>query len=268
MKVNPQLHTFFMDAIPFVRIREKTDGGFGATPRLPATIEDTYHALHILHHARQYLATNEIGFTPDREEVLRSYLAVRRITLPAGLRTTFQLLWCCRAAGMKIVNETLSASVLAKLQASDLLEDWYYGIRIISELLGKKLLMSTISPDFPSILDKEWRTVNEAWRHIYLFWKLKNILPWAKPELISWFQACQNGDGGFGFFPGTTSFVENCHASLRSLEFLGSKPLEPLRAYRFLASCQTISGGFGRSSRAVPFLDTTWHALASLIIIT
>ena len=100
--------------------------------------------------------------------------------------------------------------------------------------------------------------------HLYLARVSGRALPLPEPELIAWFQACQNGDGGFGFFPGTTSFVENCHASLRALAFLGSRPLEPGPAALFLAGCQTAAGGFSRNGRAAPFLDATWHALASL----
>lgn len=100
--------------------------------------------------------------------------------------------------------------------------------------------------------------------HMYLARVSARALPLPNPELIAWLQACQNGDGGFGFFPGTTSFIENCHACLRALAFLGAKPLDPELAASFLSGCQTAGGGFSRGGRAAPFLDATWHALASL----
>jgi prenyltransferase beta subunit len=102
---------------------------------------------------------------------------------------------------------------------------------------------------------------------LYLSRKLRNTLPQPASEMIIWFRACQSGDGGFGFLPRTTSFVENCYTCLRTLVFLNSAPLYPDRAFQFLARAQTTTGGFGRSSRAVAFLYSTWHALAALAIL-
>lgn len=74
--------------------------------------------------------------------------------------------------------------------------------------------------------------------------------------------------GRFGFFPGTTSFIENCHHALAALTMLGGAPDQPEKARQFVLSCQTAGGGFGRSLRAAPFLDSTWHALPSLRLLT
>jgi hypothetical protein len=79
--MNPDynLRPIITAAIPFVAARKKETGGFGATPRLPATIQDTYHALHILQLARQYEAVDESACLSPSDEKLRSYL-----TAPAG----------------------------------------------------------------------------------------------------------------------------------------------------------------------------------------
>ena len=53
MGLESNLRGIFNAVMPFVLARKKESGGFGATPRLPATIEDTYHALQILQLARQ-----------------------------------------------------------------------------------------------------------------------------------------------------------------------------------------------------------------------
>jgi hypothetical protein len=103
--------------------------------------------------------------------------------------------------------------------------------------------------------------------HMYLERLFRNSLPQAMPRLISWFRASQNGDGGFGFFHGTTSFVENCHYCLQALTVLGAEPVDPEKARRFITACRTASGGFGRGIRAAPFLDATWHAVASLVLL-
>ena len=48
IKKNPKINEVFSRAIDFVLLREKREGGFGATPKLPATIEDTFHSLKII----------------------------------------------------------------------------------------------------------------------------------------------------------------------------------------------------------------------------
>jgi hypothetical protein len=267
MSIVQKLRDCFSAAIPFIMARHKTTGGFGATPRLPATIEDTYYALNILKLAQKFdvASASEVGtFT---ENNMLSYLDSRRRSSLSGIRTTFQLLWCCRTARLELEPGNIEAAVIARMSTSDSLEDWYFGTRIMTEVLARKPLMIAEESNLAAILDRDWRCVDEAWMHMYISREFRNDFPWPAPELIAWFRACQTGDGGFGFFPGTTSFVENCYVCLRALDLLGKKPLHPNRAFRFLLGCQTASGGFGRSSRAAPFLDSTWYTLAALAII-
>ena len=262
-----KLRGIFTAAIPFVMARRKTTGGFGATPRLPASIEDTYHALNIISLARQYNAADRDAIESVTENNLLSYLAACRRFVPAGAKITFQLLWCCRIAGLEFDPAAVETAIVDKMRTSASRQDWYSCARILIDVLGGKLPATAKKPNLAAILDRDWRSVDEAWMHMYLSQGFRNTSPQAAPELIAWFRACQNGDGGFGFFPGTTSFIENCHTSLLALTFLGAAPLHPNRAFRFLAGCQTASGGFGRGLRAAPFLDATWHALAALAIL-
>lgn len=266
--IDRKLRDIFTAAIPFVMARHKTTGGFGATPRLPATIEDTYHALNILRLARQYSEGEGDAITgPVTEDTLRAYLDTCRRSLSAGTGTTFQLLHCCRTVGLELDQDAQETAVIDRMRAFVSLEDWYYCAGILVEVLGRKPPLIAEERDLAAILDRDWRTVDEAWMHMYLSRKFRDTLPRPAPALITWFRACQNGDGGFGFFPRTTSFVENCHASLRALAFLGATPTVPNLAFDFLSACQTASGGFGRNPRAAPFLDTTWHALAGIALI-
>jgi hypothetical protein len=265
--IEPTLSDIFSATIPFVMTRRKTTGGFGATPRLPATIEDTYHALNILNLARKYNALDKNEFDPLVDEPLRSYLETRRQTLTASTRTTFQMLWCCRTVGLELDRDAVAADAISRLQAYDSLEVWYYGARILVEVLGSESLPFSENRNLATVLGHAWRAVDEAWMHMYISRKFRNNLPQPAPEMISWFQACQNGDGGFGFFPGTTSFVENCFACLQALAVLNASPRDPKLAFRFLTGAQNASGGFCRNSRAVAFLYSTWDALAALAIL-
>lgn len=251
-------------AIPFVEARRKPSGGFGATPKLPTTIEDTYHALNVFGLIRQHGGAVEKKFDPFADENLRSYLDGCRRTLSVGIKTTFQMLWCCRTAGVAFDPDAVEEAVINSIRAYPSLEGWYYYARIMAEVLERKPLMAAEEPSLKAVLDHDFLGVDEAWVQMYLYRMFRHTLPQDGPKLISWFQASQNGDGGFGFFPGTTSFVENCHYCLRALSTLGTGPTELEKARRFLTACQTASGGFGRGLRAAPFLDATWHGVAAL----
>jgi len=252
--------------LPFVMARRKTTGGFGATPKLPATIEDTYHALNILRLAKDYDAVAENTLEPSADKNLRSYLTACRQTMPAGTRTIFQMLWCYKTARLELDQVKIEETATTRMLNYDSLAEWYYCARILVEILGKPTPLDIRRKDV-DILKHVRRTINEVWMHIYLSWAFGAALPVPKAELIAWLQADQNGDGGFGFYPITTSFIENCHACLRSLTFLGTHPLYQDKAFQFLFRCQNATGGFGRNSRAAAFLDATWHALASLVLV-
>lgn len=257
----------FSAVLPFVMARRKSSGGYGATPRLPATIEDTYHALHVLDLARKYGASTGDDTDPARDENLHVYLTGVRRRLPVGSRSCFQLFWCLRAAGLELDPDDAEATFIAGMKAADNLDDWYYGARIFAEVLNRPWRQIAGEGRLNEILDGGWRTVSEAWMHIQLSLSFRQSLPWPRHELVSWFQSSQNNDGGFGFFPGTTSFAENCHAALRALAFFESEPLDPAGAFSFLAGCQTANGGFGRNFKTAAFLDITWHALAALALL-
>ncbi len=264
MNRGENLRDILTAAVPFVLARRKETGGFGATPRLPATIQDTYHALHVLDLARRHGAAGSRELDPATDAQLRSYLDRCRRSLSVGAATTFQMVWCCRAAGLGLEADAVESNVIAGMRTADCLEDWYYWARIPVEVLGRKTVILAGEFRPAAVLDRDWRGVDEAWMHMYLQRLFRNSLPQAAPKLIAWFRASQNGDGGFGFFPGTTSFIENCHYGLRALKVLGAEPADPEKARRFVTSCQTASGGFGRGLRAAPFLDATWHAVAAL----
>lgn len=260
--ISDRLPAILSAAIPFVEARRKKSGGFGSTPGLPATIEDTYHALSILALAQR---TSGRGEAPAHlaDEGLRSYLAGARQSMPAGTRTTFHLLQASRIVGLEFAPSAIARSVLVLLRAADSLDDWYYGVRILTEILHENPQLLFAGESMPAVLTRQGRTVDEVWMQVYLAQALR-VPHWPPAGLAAWFQACQNGDGGFGFLPGTTSFVENCHYCLRALATLGAPAAAPDEAYLFIAGCQTAFGGLGRSYRAAPFLDATWHGLASL----
>lgn len=251
----------FSTVVAFVEKRRKSEGGYGATPRLPPTIEDTFEAVAIAGALAELAPGTTLAHPPDADPALHHYLqTVSRREWP-GLRTTWQLIATCRSLGIAVESERGRKYLNRRPVESDDLYTAYYSARISASL-------GLADPVAPGALALPPRLTVAATRMVLELWSLAGATPAAVPdELIPWLRRCQNGDGGFGFFPGTTSFVENCHHCLAALHLLGATPSEPEKARQFLLSCQTGTGGFGRNLRAAPFLEATWHALAGLCLL-
>ena len=245
-------HAALMD---FVLKRRQSTGGYGATPLLPATIEDTFHAMAIS------LVLGENPPTQQSEPALTGYLAKRLAAPWLRINTTFRLLTVCRVCGLTMDTKRVRSHLAATLARDASLDASYYVSKIAREILGtepKEFLDSKRPVASPARC-----AVDDAAR--YLAVKTMNNQQIEETEnLTEWLQRSQNGDGGFGFFPGTTSFIENSHAALAALSLLGARPVDLANARSFIISSQTGSGGFARSPGAAPFLDASWHGTASL----
>jgi len=239
----------------FVEKRRKATGGYGATPRLPATIQDTFQALAIR------LVLGGAPPSPATEPGLAEYL-LRMLAVPwLGIGTTFRLLTACRICGLAPDAGRLRSHLTACLDRDSSLAAIYYVSRIAREVLGtepEEFFGSQRQAMLPSRF-----AVQDAARYLAVKAMVGQGAGEAE-DLAGWLRRSQNGDGGFGFFPGTTSFIENCHAALVALSLLGAKPLDPANARAFLVGCQTGAGGFARSPGAAPFLDASWHGVAGL----
>lgn len=248
--------------VAFVAKRRKESGGYGATPRLPATIEDTFEAVAIGRELEILAPAARLPQPPGNDRELQAYLReAERRTWP-GLRTTAQLITACRFLGLPVDGERAHAYLSGQPAPANDLATAYY-TAMIAEALGRG--STTPAPANPAGLPAR-PTVREVRMQLALG-RLAGAAPDAG-RLLAWLQRCQNGDGGFGFFPGTTSFIENSHHALAALALLDAAPPRPDLARQFILSCQTGSGGFGRSLRAAPFLDATWHALAALRLLS
>jgi len=244
----------------YVEKRRKTTGGYGATPRLPATIEDTFGAVAIADALAILAPGTPLVHPPAEDEALHHYLQEKTRQGWPGLRTTWQLLHTGKRLGLEMDREHAREYVLRSRAEGDDLYTAYHTARITNEL-G----LPAIPGEEPGAVTLPARpTVTEVRMYLQLQ-KIAGIAPASRHgDLIGWLQRCQNGDGGFGFFPTTTSFIENCHHALAALQLLDATPSAPETARQFIISCQTGAGGFGRNLRAAPFLDATRHALAAL----
>jgi len=249
----------FAAVAAYVEKRRKSTGGYGATPRLPATIEDTFEAVAIADILSAMAPGSSLPHPPSGDNALHEYLlAATRRSWP-GLRTSWQLLHTCRRLGLAVDPAPGEQYLLGNRAADNSLYTDYYTTKILA-VLG--LPGTHTRESGPTTLPGPL-TVAETLMSLEIRKTTGDNLSANNGLLVAWLQSCQNGDGGFGFFPGTTSFIENCHYALAAISLLGVAPATPDTARQFIISCQTGAGGFGRNLRAAPFLDATWHALAA-----
>lgn len=265
------------DVVAFVMARWQESGGFGLAPTLPASVEDTYHALKILETIRPVSEKEfeELKKSPQ----LKAFLMRKQKEGKESwsLRTGYQYLALCAFCGAYPNKEWFERFLGKRPKRDASLSERYYLARIRREFLPAIAeLLRRASPNAHFIdcggarngrRAENWRTVDELWMCLYLHEGSPEPLHTTKKALVQWLQACQTPDGGFGFLPGTTSFIENSQRCLRALALLKSAPLSLDMARDFILWCKTRGGGFARKPKAAPFLFATWHAVASLSLL-
>lgn len=240
----------------FVLNRKKATGGFGATPKLPATIQDTYHALRILTVLGGY------GLVPSpalgNDGPLLEYLARTSAAERHNAQVTFQRLAGILLAGGELSSGPVLDFVRRRLMETQALEERYYCGRLMREVAR----IDDGEFDFLAKRPAPWsfRTASELW----MLLDLAHEQAENPSALAAWLQACQTGDGGFGFLPGTTSFIENCYDCLRALRLLGAAPKDQEGCRAFALACRTSRHGFARRNGGTAFLYSTWQAVAVL----
>ncbi|QJA06997.1 hypothetical protein FVE67_06830 [Thermosulfurimonas marina] len=232
------------EILKFVREREKVEGGFGATPRLPATVEDTYFAVRTLEELS--------ALTPRTLSGVRAFLEKNlpgRTTQPPVLR---RWLWLARRVGLKPPEKL-----------KDLLSGFLRRIpprrgkpEVLSALYESALLLGLPAPEG---LRKAACALRP--RTLFDLYHLARVAPeLLTEERLRWVLAARNPDGGFGFFPRTTSFLENTYFAVRLLTRGGRDLPQPERTRLFVERCFR-KGGFARAPGGIPFLETTCYGV-------
>ena len=212
----------------FCLVRNNQEGGFGATPYLPPTIEDTYFALNILAFLGEDLPAPEKTLTFLKNKAQAS-LSPR---LSFYLKVSFLVLGE-EAPPLKTTSPRTPT-----------LEDIFY-LKKLGKLKGQKL--PGLSPR-PTLKELYFLSGTSCER--------------AKP-FVPYVLSSQNPDGGFGFFPGTTSFIENTYFALNFLKTFGLLPndLEGLKNFVYLCWRKEA---FARAPGGIPFLESSFYALKIL----
>lgn len=254
--------------VVYVLALRKEGGGFGATRRLPATVEDTFHAVSIFRLLEQGAGLPEPLALCRRDEALTDYL--RRLWPGRDLdaKTVAQLWETAAMLGCGLPAQDIAAQAVAHLRRRPSLLTASHAASVLGPALAAELV-ALLGTDWAQSLRPGRATSEELMLWLRLQAAVGEPLMDAgqRQALSQWFRDCQGFDGGFGFLPGTTSFMENCHFCLRSLTLLGAVPRQPAAARAFILGCRTRGGSFGRRGRAAPFLDATAHALAALSLL-
>jgi prenyltransferase beta subunit len=256
-------NAFQRKILDFISARRHKTGGFGAAPTLPPSIEDTYLSLRILRFLRPHL-DNEVNSLMHHPSLVH-YLVDPQEGEEWYARTWYHYVYCCRTVGAELNREAISRFLVHRSKGAMFLADRFYCSRMLKELPDTYPAIRALS--LKAQLSFRWRTAKELWMVLHLAEGDHEKLQTGRNDILSWVRACQNPDGGFGFLPGTTSFMENVHTCLRVLALLKAPPPNPGGARRFILSAWTRSGGFARKNGGAPFLDATWHAVGSLSIL-
>lgn len=230
--------------VDFFMARKRRSGGFAQGPRLPATIEDTYYALRTLSLMKDKGLHVPVEACWAHEGFLESKLSERDL----GARSAFQLAWCINELNLPYEVPTVRLP-----RGSIHLETLFYLRR-----LGIVSAEGGAHAEGQGIM-----TMRDL--RMYLFVNAPRTSLREKRHWAAWIKRCQNPDGGLGFMPGTTSFVENCYYGVEALGAIGVIALDARSLLGFVRSCKSGRGGFGRRNLGVPFPSSTWHAVATLL---
>ncbi len=257
--------------VRYVQGLRKDTGGFGATRRLPATVEDTFHAVTLFG-----VLSTTFGRPGEldgcrADDSLLGYL--ERLWPGAGLdlKTVAQLAGLAGALDASFDRAPLRPLAAHRFRRQPGLFAAFHTSRILGAD-SKPLLEETLGSGWAGRLAPARATAEELmmWLAVITTAGLpvtageleqRYDLGLGGRSLAGWLQDCQTPDGGFGFLPGTTSFIENGFFCLRGLGLLGAVPKDSRAAAAFIANCQTRNGGFGRRGHSAPFLDSTCYAL-------
>lgn len=232
----------------FVREREQEDGGFGLTPLMPATVEDTFQAIRIL---------EMLGKDQDLDRT-RSYVFRIDWNISRRSKTIFEILYLKRKFGFSLPSPATWQRI-----RSNSLEDAYFRWKIVS-LMQEEDRISGLEPEFRLNHRKPRRRLSVKNLYYYLGLPHVHYSRQTRARWLEWTRASQNPDGGFGIRPGTTSYLDYVPPALGVLWQLGGAPVDCPGLLRFILACQTRTGGFARTGGGASFLRSSYHAMQAL----
>lgn len=234
----------------FLTSRIKERGGFGATPLLPETLEDTYFGTL----ACFYLSKDLFKRVRPKILTFLNHFEYKNIIDPYKF---YQIIKIYSLSEVKPPLELIKFikillrqfQPIESLNPSKIFSLWY-----LSNFLGYNKIKGLIENKVNSL---KFQTLEE----LYYLSEINQAL---KSEYLDFVLKSQNGDGGFGFYPGTTSYIENTYFALKILSSLTIQRSVFLGAYHFILACYNRDGGFSRRPGGISYLETTALSLEIL----
>jgi len=238
--------------ISFVLSRETAEGGFSFAQTTPRTLDDTYYALKTF---------EALGYDYQSCKT-RKYVRGVQVDKFTLSKTLYRLAYLSCRLHLH-AHEHLTDLIVLRLSTADYsFDDLYFLVSSLAYVRPVPPISHAPGSRIFCLSVQDLRTVRHVLRQLFLMGRMD--IPFGRARYVEWIRNTQNGDGGFGFYPGTTSFLENTYYALRALELLESEPADLEGCRRFVQGCQASNGGFGRQSISVPRLDSTYHAVSSL----
>lgn len=263
------MEKFIEKTFDFVIKRKKKDGGFAATPLLPSTIEDTYFALDIIKTLKS-LKKDVIVYEPSEDKELKNWLEDKLNKLQE-YENSYKILWYILRIYQYIfthieleIKKRYVSFFPKKLESISILdlEKFYYLLKIAKIL---KLRLNFTLRFF------EFRTIKELYMILWIYdnfsVSLNLSLEKNLKKMINWIERCYNPDGGFGFSPGATSYLENTYFALRCYQILNRIPSQVEKIKEFVLSCYGGQGGFSRKPDGASFLESSYYGVRCMKIV-
>ncbi len=236
--------------LQYLKDREKNEGGFSFAPELYPDIEDTYYAIRIF----QLL---NVDVDQNKTANYLKNIDWKEIGFP---RAVYMLLYIHLSLNIGPPPQLIDLSI--KNWSGFAMLDAQYFSDEIEKLFGRPLKPLHSSSPFQFQTNESLQALRKKVSIL-----LDHDTNFDRRQIIRWVQSSQNGDGGFGFYPETTSYMENIFCALEILSKLGSSPLQVELCRKYILSCQTKSKGFGRAPVSFPFIESTFHAVVGLSLL-
>ncbi len=234
----------------FLTLRIKERGGFGATPLLPETLEDTYFGTL----ACYFLSKDLFKKVKPKILTFLGHFEYKNIIDPYKF---YQLLQIYRLSEVEPPVKLIKfiKNLLKQFQSIESLNPLkIFSLWHLSKAVGDDKIQGLIENRVDSL---KFQTLEE----LYYLSEIREAL---KRGYLDFVLRSQNGDGGFGFYPGTTSYIENTYYALKFLSSLAIPKSVFLRAYYFILACYNRDGGFSRRPGGISYLETTALSLEIL----
>ncbi|MEM0466751.1 MAG: prenyltransferase/squalene oxidase repeat-containing protein [Candidatus Thermoplasmatota archaeon] len=242
--------------ISFIYSREQEVGGFSSSHTAPPTVEDTYFALQLL------AEFNEISVSKQTI----SYISQLNHLELRSPKQIYQVATIYRLTHQIDLFNDLYSKIMEDAVMLNTLSDVYYMVLIKELYQIKPARLTTKEHDLlVSVQMKNEKALVDYQQLIFLMKKFGLSFP--SQEYITVIQNSQNPDGGFGIVPYSTSYLEPTYYALTCLKELHAPLLHVSRCERFVDSCITRIGGFGRQMITLPTPEYSFYAVMSLKLI-